>query len=123
MTYQEVAAMISSMKGTGTGINDAAYYAFPEGEATAPPFITYYYPAQLGFEADNSIYTTVEELVIELYTETKDITTEQEVTSVLNAYGLVYDRTEAWIDSERLFQNTFTTSVLITDPDEEEEEE
>lgn len=123
MTYQEVAEMISSMTGTGTGINDAAYYAFPEEEAPAPPFITYYYPSQLGFEADNSIYTTVEELVIELYTETKDITTEQKVTSVLNAYGLVYDRTEAWIGSERLLQNTFTTSVLITDPDEEEEEE
>lgn len=119
MTYQEVATMISSMVGTGTGINGAAYYAFPEGKAPAPPFICYYYPAQLGFAADNEIYTTEEELVIELYTETKDITKEQAVTSVLNTNGLVYDRVEAWIPDERLLQNTFTTAVLITDPDPE----
>ena len=122
MTYQQVATMVSSMTGSGTGINGAAYYAFPEGKAPAPPFICYYFPATLGFLADDSNYTTEEQLIIELYTETKDITKEQQIAAVLNANGLVYDRVEAWIDEERLLQNTFTTAVLIEAEEEEEEE-
>ena len=37
--------------------------------------------------------------------------------NMLNAAGLPWSRTEAWIDTERMLQVTFTTSVLI----EEEE--
>ena len=41
---------------------------------------------------------------IELYTDTKDPSVEQKVESVLDANGIFYDKTEVWIESEKLYE-------------------
>ena len=79
-----------------------AYDHFAEGESPAPPFICYLTPGSDNFAADGRAYYKINIVNIELYTDTKDPSVEQKVESVLDANGIFYDKTEVWIESEKL---------------------
>lgn len=81
-----------------------AYDYFAEGESPAPPFICYLTPGSDNFAADGSAYYKINIVNIELYTDTKDPSVEQKVESVLDANGIFYDKTEVWIESEKLYE-------------------
>ena len=81
-----------------------AYDHFAEGEAVDPPFICYLLPDSDNFAADGKVYFKANEVHIELYTDTKDPSVEQKVESVLDANGIFYDKTEVWIESEKLYE-------------------
>ena len=86
-----------------------AYDHFAEGEAVDPPFICYLLPDSDNFAADGKVYFKANEVHIELYTDTKDLSVEQQVEAVLDEHGIYYDRSEVWIESEKLYEvlNTF----------------
>ena len=84
-----------------------AYDHFAEGEAPDPPFICYLLPGSNHFSADGVVYYGIDEVHVELYTDKKDLALERAVTSVLDAHGIFYARTETWIDSERLYEVLF----------------
>lgn len=111
MTLAEVADMIESI-----GV-PFAYHHFPENTGQQPPFICFYYPSSNDLLADNINYTKINDLTIELYTDNKDFTLEAQIESTLNANGLVYDRDEAFIESEQMYMVTFYTGVLINEQD------
>lgn len=90
-----------------------AYYQFPEGTDTAPPFVCFYFPGDNDLKADNVNYAAIRTLNIELYTDNKDFTLEATVESVLTANELPFSRTEAYIDTEKLFMITYSTEVVI----------
>ena len=81
-----------------------AYDHFAEGEAVDPPFICYLLPESDNFAADGKVYFKANEVHIELYTDTKDLSVEQKVEVVLDAHGIYYDRSEVWIESEKLYE-------------------
>ena len=81
-----------------------AYDHFAEGESPAPPFICYLTPGSNNFAADGRAYYKINIVNIELYTDTKDPSVEQKVESVLDANGIFYDKTEVWIESEKLYE-------------------
>lgn len=107
MTYQEIADMIA-----GIGY-PYAYYQFSHDTAKDPPFIVFYYPGRDDFLADDSNYTQITELTIELCTDNKDFAAEAAVEDALTAAGLVYEKDESYIDSERMYMITYNTEVLI----------
>lgn len=107
MTTAQVATMIESI-----GL-DYAYYQFDEGCGQEPPFIVFYYPDDNDFIADGRNYVKKRRLIIELYTDNKDFTTEAAVEAVLTANGFVYSRSETYIDSERMYEVIFQTEVII----------
>ena len=41
---------------------------------------------------------------LELYTDCKDLASERKVEDALNAAGIFYNKTETWIDSEKLYE-------------------
>lgn len=82
----------------------SAYDHFAEGESPSPPFITYLLPGSDNFPADGRVYFRITEVHIELYTDEKDPTVERQVETVLDAHGIFYDKTEVWIDSEKLYE-------------------
>lgn len=69
-----------------------AYDHFAEGEAVDPPFICYLLPESDNFAADGKVYFKANEVHIELYTDTKDLSVEQQVEAVLDENGIYYDR-------------------------------
>ena len=81
-----------------------AYDHFAEGESPAPPFICYLTPGSNNFAADGRAYYKINIVNIELYTDIKDPSVEQKVESVLDANGIFYDKTEVWIESEKLYE-------------------
>ena len=106
MTYKEIADMVG-----GFGL-PYAYYEFPNGTEQEPPFICFIYNYD-DFHADNSNYVGKVELIIELYTVTKDFALETSLESYLTTFGLSWGKTAAYIDSEKMWQIAYSTEVYI----------
>ena len=81
-----------------------AYDHFAEGESPKPPFICYLFPGSNNFSADGKVYFKANDVHIELYTDYKDLLVEQKVEAALDKYGIFYNKTETWIDSEKLYE-------------------
>lgn len=107
MTYRQVATMINSI-----GI-PYAYYQFPDGTGQACPFVCFFFSDSNDLAADDTNYQKIRTLNIELYTDNKDFALEETVETVLNSNGLVYDRSESYLDSERMFMVVYTTDILV----------
>ena len=84
-----------------------AYDHFAEGESPDPPFICYLLPASDNFAADGRAYFKANEVHIELYTDFKDLSVEQKVEAVLDERGIFYEKSETWIESEKLYEVLF----------------
>ena len=81
-----------------------AYDHFAEGESPDPPFITYLLPGSDNFPADGKVYFRITEVHIELYTDEKNPEVERQVEAVLDRHGIFYDKTEVWIETEKLYE-------------------
>lgn len=81
-----------------------AYDHFAEGESPDPPFICYLLPGSDNFSADGRVYFKINEVRIELYTDSKDLSVEQKLEDVLDAHEIFYNKFETWIDSEKLYE-------------------
>ena len=81
-----------------------AYDHFAEGESPEPPFLCYLLPGSSNFSADGKVYHRVSEVRLELYTDCKDLDSEQKVEAALDAAGIFYNKTETWIASEKLYE-------------------
>lgn len=106
MTTKEVAKMIADI-----GV-PYAYYQFPETRE-ATPFICFFYGGSNDFLADDSNYRKIERLVIELYTKNKDLALETSVEGALASHGLVWSRSEYYVDNERLYETVYETNIII----------
>ena len=90
-----------------------AYDHFAEGESPEPPFICYLLPASDNFAADGQVYFKATEVHIELYTDFKDVELEASVEAVLDEHGIFYDKSEVWIESERLYEVLYSFEMEV----------
>lgn len=81
-----------------------AYDHFAEGEAPPLPYICYLLPDSNNFSADGKAYYKKTRVNIELYTEIKDPSAEQRVEKVLDSNSLFYNKSEVWIESEKMYE-------------------
>ena len=85
-----------------------AYHHFAEGESPEPPFVCYLLPGSNNFSADGKVYYKINEVHIELYTDLKDLAVEQQLEDVLDEHGIFYNKSETWIESEKLYEVLYT---------------
>ena len=85
-----------------------AYNHFAEGEAIEPPFICFLVPGTDNFSADGIVYFKINEVHIELYTDVKSPVIENKVEAVLDKHGIFYNKTETWIEDEKLYEVLFS---------------
>ena len=90
-----------------------AYDHFAEGESPDPPFICYLLPQSDNFSADGKVYLKVSSVNIELYTDSKDLAMEQTLEAVLDTHGIFYDKTEVWIESEKLYEVLYSFEMEV----------
>lgn len=90
-----------------------AYDHFAEGESPEPPFICYLLPQSDNFSADGVVYCRISVVHIELYTDRKDLSLEQSVEAVLSEHGIFYDKTEVWIESEKLYEVLYSFEMEV----------
>ena len=81
-----------------------AYHHFAEGESPEPPFAVYLTPGSDNFAADGKVYYKLDGYHIELYTDTKDPALEARLEALLDAREVFYNKSEVWIESERLYE-------------------
>lgn len=90
-----------------------AYHHFAEGESPEPPFICYLHPGSNNFSADGKVYYKINEVHIELYTDLKDLAVEQQLEEVLDEHGIFYNKSETWIESEKLYEVLYTFEMEV----------
>ena len=109
MTYSEILEMLEEAK------IPLAYDHFAEGESPDPPFLVFLFPSSNNFSADGKVYQRIDALHIELYTDRKQPDLEAHLEAVLDAHDVFYEKTETWIESERLYEVLYSTEVIRTD--------
>lgn len=105
MTLQEIATMVASFN------LPWRYSHF--SQTPAPPYVVYYFPAENDVMADNSNFVNKRQLFIELYTSTKDSTSEGTIESTLKQKGLSWYKQTDFLSDEKLFQTTYEMEVFI----------
>lgn len=98
MTIENIVEMLQEMH------IPFAYDHFAEGESPDPPFICYLIPGSDNFAADGKVYFKMNEVRIEMYTDFKDLDLESRVEGVLDGHEIFYNKSETWIQSEKLYE-------------------
>lgn len=107
MTTQQINTMIESV-----GI-PYAYHQFADDTGQQPPFICFFYGNSDDLAADDTNYTRIERLYIELYTDEKDFALEKQIETLLNANDLVFRKEQTYLDDERMHETIYTTEVIL----------
>ncbi|MCM1345088.1 MAG: hypothetical protein NC305_17505 [Lachnospiraceae bacterium] len=105
MTHEEVMQMLSELD------MPFAYDHFAEGESPDPPFICFLFPGSENFAADNVVYMRFSNLGIELYTDEKDPELENRVEEVFDSHELFWNKSEVWIETEKLYEVLYQMTV------------
>ena len=105
MTYDEIMTMARETE------LPFAYDHFAEGESPDPPFLIFLFSRSDNFGADGKVYFKINVLHFELYTDEKNPEYESQVEAVLDRHGLFYDKSEVWIEDEKLYEVLYETEV------------
>lgn len=89
-----------------------AHYQFNVGKAPSLPFAVYYRAGRSDEAADDINFYKVSDMIIELYSETKDPASEELVESFLDALEIPYAVDDGWIDSEKMFMTIYRFQIL-----------
>ena len=93
------ATLFTLLKSTGLPV---AYHHFTS--PPTPPYIVYLFSYSSNFGADNKVHSQADNYQVELYTKTKDPTSEALIEGLFDANDIYWDKTETYIDSEGLYQ-------------------
>lgn len=107
MTYESIKDLLDAIGLPYT------YHHWDEENVLELPWIVFDYPEQNDFLADDSVYQKITALQIDLYTDRKDLQTEAMVEQVLEQNGIVYTKEETYIASEKMYEITYETELII----------
>lgn len=79
---------------------------------TSPPFLIYLLTGNDDVMADDMNYHAINEFDIELYTRAKDTATEALVEAKLKELHLPYQKFEAWIETEKVYQIAYEIAIV-----------
>lgn len=108
MTLKELKVILNGITGFDKKV---AYRAFPAGEAPALPFICYTATSTDNFFADNKTYEVIQGIDIELYSKTKDETSEGLIEAALDTNNIGWNKDEEYIDSENVFEVIYSIEI------------
>ena len=90
-----------------------AYSHFAEGESPEPPFLCYLLPRSDNFSADGAVYHKLNVVHFEVYTDKKDRALENRVEDVLDKNNVFYNKSEVWINSEKLYEVIYSFEMEV----------
>lgn len=102
MTHKKLFQLLSTLN------LPVAYDHFETNKDVSLPFIVYREIAPTTFKADGITYYRPYEFEIELVTEKKDLTTEQQIENLLTTNNIPYDiDSEIWDQEEKIYHNFY----------------
>lgn len=102
-----LAELNTALRATGYPV---AYSHF-KSEVT-PPYIAYIFAYSSDLIADNTNFVEIGNFQVELYTTIKDLTAEGKVQTTLKNLGLVYSKSETFLETEGLFQIMYDIQII-----------
>lgn len=91
------------------------YHHFQKGDSSytppVPPFLVYYVDSDNSDLADDTTWYGITGLTVELYTDKKELATEQKVNSFFKSLEINATHTEDWIDEEKMYMQTYTFEI------------
>lgn len=108
MTLTAFYTLLKSITGFESKV---AYRQFRTGQAPALPFMVYYVEDSNNFLADNKVYLAKQNVVVELYSENKDVTSEGLVEKLFNDNDIPWRKSEDYIDSEHMYMITYEVTI------------
>ena len=113
MTYEDINLMMQDIAQTiGCGYS---YYTNDEAKVVKAPFLLFDYPDRDDMSADNKNYVKKQNLNIEYDSHNRDLDKETLIESKLTEYGFFYSKTDAYIDSENVYETLYSMQVVITE--------
>lgn len=103
MTQNE---LYNLLKSTGLPV---AYHHFDEPPGL--PYIIYLFTYSSNFAADSKIYKRFDNYQVELYSEKKDLESEQLLENVFDENDIYYDKSETYIESEEMYQVIYEIQI------------
>jgi hypothetical protein len=77
-----------------------------------PPFLCFLFPGSDNLFADDTVFQKIDELNIELYTDKKDPDTETGIENILNSHELPFEKSEVWIEEEKMYEVLYQTQII-----------
>jgi len=103
MTQNE---LYNLLKSTGLPV---AYHHFDEPPSL--PYIVYLFTFSDNLGADNKVYQKINNYQVELYSEKKDLESEQLLENVFDENDIYYDKSETYIESEEMYQVIYEIQI------------
>lgn len=79
--------------------------------AKSPPFGVFYIESNSNFAADGGVFIKMSNVVVELYTNSKEPERERDIEEILDALELYYDKVETYVESEKLYQVAYSLTL------------
>ena len=108
MSLTELYTTLKSIEGFS---NKVAYRQFPEKSAPKLPFIVYYVTSSDNETADNKVYLKRQNVTIELYSQNKDVASENLIEKALDDASIPWEKYEEYIDSEHMYQISYEITI------------
>lgn len=88
-----------------------AYYEFKPGQQPELPYLVYLVKGNDPTFADNKNYADFQEIDVELYTDKKDLVSEEILTDFFYAHEIPFVTYESWIESEKMFEVLYQITI------------
>lgn len=75
------------------------------------PYIVYLVTDSNSFAADNHAYYATDNVQIELYSESKNMSLEESVEDVLNDCDVFFSKSEGYLADEQMYMVTYRVSI------------
>ncbi|MCH4169487.1 MAG: hypothetical protein LKF42_09540 [Streptococcaceae bacterium] len=89
------------------------YQAFPVGNAPKLPYILWYEDDSDNFKADNVNYFDVINVVVELYSDEKDLELETKLSKLFYDNEIEYDFNESFIEDENMYLKAYEVTITF----------
>ncbi|RDV27120.1 hypothetical protein [Lysinibacillus capsici] len=109
MNVKELAKLLGQLS---VPVSYFQFHNTPESPAPNPPFVIFLEEDSNNFGADNKVWKKIIDYRIEMYTDNKNLTLEQEMEALLDSHSIYYDTDETYIDTEKLFQKTYYITLI-----------
>lgn len=108
MTLPDIQTMLTGISGFA---NKVAYEAFPNDVAPDPPYIAWTEEGTSNFGADGVVYHEIHNIVVELYSVTRNLTTEAAIENAFANNGIYWEKTIDFVDDENIYVTTYNISI------------
>lgn len=100
---------IHAIKSTGTPV---VAVRWPKGTAQTPPYVCWLLDSTSNAFGDNKVLTVIGRYDFELYTDQRDLTLERSIEAALDAAGIAWSKSGAYVETEDLVETIYSTELI-----------